>query len=78
MCILVRLKLTLVIELLIFLRQRASSSLDSRAHCTQVAGGCKYLHERGRCPFKPMFFKLKKENNLYTDKIIVSYLYITL
>lgn len=48
-----RSKLTLVIELLIFFRQRASSSLDSRAHCTQVAGGCKYLHETGRCTFKP-------------------------
>ncbi|TNN80362.1 hypothetical protein EYF80_009386 [Liparis tanakae] len=27
-------------------RQRASSSLDSRAHAIQVAGGCKYLHKR--------------------------------
>lgn len=37
---------TLVMELLIFLRQRASNSLDSSAHCIQVVGGCRYLHER--------------------------------
>lgn len=35
---------TLVIELLIFFRQRDSSSRDSSAHCTHVAGGCKYLY----------------------------------
>lgn len=50
---LVRITLTLVIEFLIFFRQSASSSLDSRAHCTQVAGGCRYLHERWERTFKP-------------------------
>lgn len=40
---LVGIPFTLVIELLIFFRQRDRSSRDSRAHCTHVAGGCKYL-----------------------------------
>ena len=53
----VRVTPTLVIELLIFFRHRVSSSLDSRAHCTQLAGGCKYLREGGRCTFKPQPFQ---------------------
>lgn len=55
-----RIQLTLDIEFLIFFRHSASSSLDSKAHCTQVPGGCKYLQWSRKCAFKPQCFKISK------------------